>query len=318
MKRWGRSGHAEASCSPESCAYQITVGDIRGNFRLLQRLGMRDAWVRFRLLVHNNIVEQTSTEFWLEVPGGALRSDPDFKDSYILIFTAKNFPSLRESSYSVEQLADHPFYIVTRPGGCTFCLKANVQYSTDMPQSDLNKLTAFNLDCITSFRPCVWLEDVLPVAKQWQLYAHPWAPPAPDHTKDHFTLKPCRIPIWALGRDTKTAIIGDAISTIQQKLEDGNNYEGAGLRVVSSIPDSEWRSGDHLTVLPYPEEPALSEHLMPGKRYIVLLDDYNATGTFVPIKRCGVLDDTPQTRLELNKGFIQRNSYKGPLLGNAP
>lgn len=301
MKRWGRSGHAETACSPESCIYQITVGNIRGNFRL----GMGDAWVRFRLLIHDNIVEQTSAEFWLVVPGD------------VLIFREKNVPSLDESSYFVEQLADHPFYIVTRPGGALGQI-ANVQYSTDIPQSDLNKLTAFNLGCITSFRPCVWLEDVLPVAKQWNLYGHPSAPPAPDHTKDHFTLKPCRIPIWALGRDTKKAITGDAISTVRQKLDDGIYYEGAGLRVVSSIPDSEWRSGDHLTVLPYPVEPALSEHLIPGKRYIVLLDDWDVSATYVRVRRCGVLDDTPQTRLELNKGFIQRNSYKGPLLGNAP
>lgn len=317
MKRWGPAGRAETSCSPESCVYQITVGNMRGNFRLLQRLGMRDAWVRFRFLVHANIVEQTSTEFWLEVPGGALRSGPDYKDRYVLIFTEKNFPSLRVTHYLgvEEQLGDHPFYIVTRPGGCSDCLKADVQYSTDISQSDLNKLTAFNLGCITSFRPCVWLEDVLPAAEQWQLYGYPWAPLAPDH---HFTLKPCRVPIWALGRDTRTAIIGDTISTVQQKLEDGNYYEGVSLRVVSSIPNSKWRSGNHLTVLPYPEEPAMSEHLIPGKRYIVLLDDWNASATYVGIRRCGVLDDTPQTRLELNKGFIQRNSYKGPLLGNAP
>ena len=316
MKRWGRAGHAETSCSPGSCVYQITVGNMRGNFRLLQKLGMRDARLRFRFLVHDNIVEQTSTEFWLEVPGGALRSDPDFKDSYVLIFTEKNFPSLRVTDYLgvEEQLADHPFYIVTHPGGCTFCLKADVQYSTDISQDELSKLTAFNLDCITSFRPCVWLEDLLPVAKRWQLYGYPWAPPAPDH---HFTFKRCRIPIWALGRDTRTAIIGDAISAIQRKGEDGI-YEEAGLRVVSSIPGSEWRSLDHLTVVPFAEEPALSEHLTPGKRYIVLLDNDDASATYVGIKRCGVLDDTPQTRLELNKGFIQRNSYKGPLLGNAP
>ena len=145
MKRWGSSGHAETSCSSESCVYQITVGNMRGNFRLLQKLGMRDAWLRFRFLVHDNIVEQTSTEFWLEVPGGALRSDPDFKDSYVLIFTEKNFPSLRVTDYLgvEEQLADHPFYIVTRPGGCTFCLKADVQYSTDISQDELSKLTAF-------------------------------------------------------------------------------------------------------------------------------------------------------------------------------
>src|SRR5580698_1884803 len=209
MKRWGRAGHAETSCSSESCVYQITVGNMPGNFRLLQKFGMRDAWVRFRFLVHNSVVEQTSTELWLEVPGGALRSDPDFKDSYVLIFTEKNLPSLRDNGYLgiEEQLADHPFYIVTHPGGCTFCLKADVQYSTDISQEEHNKLTAFNLDCITSFRrPCVWLEDVLPVAKQWQRYSYPWAPPAPDHPKDRFTLKPCRIPIWALGRDTRTAI----------------------------------------------------------------------------------------------------------------
>jgi len=130
MKRWGRAGHAETSCSSESCVYQITVGNMPGNFRLLQKFGMRDAWVRFRFLVHNSVVEQTSTELWLEVPGGALRSDPDFKDSYVLIFTEKNLPSLRDNGYLgiEEQLADHPFYIVTHPGGCTFCLKADVQY----------------------------------------------------------------------------------------------------------------------------------------------------------------------------------------------
>ena len=277
MKRWGRAGHAETSCSSESCVYQITVGNMRGNFRLLQRL----VWVRFRFLVHDNIVEQTSTQFWLEVPGD------------VLIFTEENFPSLDDWGLE-EQLADHPFYIVTHTR-----IKADVQYSTDIPQNDLDKLTAFNFDCITSFRPCVEFDDVLPVAKRRQ-------------TRDQFTLMPCRIPIWALGRDARAAIIGDAVSTTETKEEEGT-FENTDLRVVSSMLHSRWMPGDHLLVRAHPGEPLLA----PGKRYIVLLD-YDTSQALTPIKRCGVLDDTPQARQELNRGFIERNSYKGPLLGNAP
>jgi hypothetical protein len=71
----------------------------------------------------------------------------------------------------------------------------------------------------------------------------------------------------------------------------------------------------------------LAEHLAPGKRYVILPreDLYSNPDLYGPLNdtsyepqiglpRCGVQEDAPEVRRELEKGFAQNDNLRGPEL----
>jgi hypothetical protein len=75
-----------------------------------------------------------------------------------------------------EQLAEHPFYAVTRPGGYSFCSIVNVTFTPDTPDPEMRRLITFDLSCITRLRACRYLEDIYPAAENWHLLDRPSPP----------------------------------------------------------------------------------------------------------------------------------------------
>ena len=76
---------------------------------------------------------------------------------YELIATSRATSRLSSDEYLLtysDQLVKHPYYMYTRPGGCSFCLMANVSFTPDSPESEITWLTTFNLACLTNFMPC--------------------------------------------------------------------------------------------------------------------------------------------------------------------
>jgi len=146
----------------------------------------------------------------------------EMNSGYSLIIETKSRQNLLHSNGfdrilgSYEQLADHPYYKVGTPSGCTNCFAAYVVYSTHTPQAEIDRLTDFDFSCFTRFGKCQWLGDLLPVAWEWRLYS--WFEPG-------YTLqmevpeppRPCDIPLWVLGRDYNTVFAVKALSTGQQK-----------------------------------------------------------------------------------------------------
>jgi hypothetical protein len=135
-----------------------------------------------------------------------------------------------------EELAQHPYYKVGRPGGCMInCQIGVVYFSTHTPPAEVERLTSYDFSCFTRFKPCAELEDPLPAAKEWHLYKE-------DELKQSsLPKKPCDIPVWAMARDARYVLSVDAISTkIVKSHEDYGEYhrEVAKVRVVSSLKET--------------------------------------------------------------------------------
>lgn len=157
------------------------------------------------------------------------------------------------------------------------------------------------------------------MAWDWRLYSYF----EPGHTLQMEVPeppRPCDIPIWALGRDYNTVYAVQALSASQQK-KWNSPHEVDRAKIISTLKGASWRNGLLLNVLPYPDSPddpamAIRESLTPGKSYLLVYDDHLADprGLWLQLDRCGVQEDTPEIRRELEKGFAQNDNLRGPEL----
>jgi hypothetical protein len=134
---------------------------------------------------------------------------------------------------------------------------------------------------------------------------------------------PCsNIPVWAQARDTRYVLAVEALSTeIVKSQENHQDYrEVAKVRVVSSLKEpAPWLRGAIVSAgvpswFSAASPPSEDEHLVPGRRYIVFADwnderhDIVTKDSPLWFERCGVLEDTPEIRRELEKGFTQNDT----------
>jgi hypothetical protein len=336
MNRWGTWGHYDGSCTAESCRYEIDLMDASwqswdggrrgiGNWLLRHHapyvlyhwLGGRYAIVHYAFIVQDGTIWRTST--WVNISVAPEFLDKDDFD-YVLIVGAKSKQALRQSEGSGwvlgrdEQLAEHPYYKAGRPGGCEGCLMAGITYSAHTPQSEIVRLTSFDFSCLTRLISCKRPEDLLPVAREWHLYDYldsgyqepPYLLPSP------YT---CNLPLWAVARDAGTVVVVDALSISEAK-ENNHSYELTKVRVDSYLKGaSHWSIGSVINV-------GAAWQMTPGKRYVILPSEFfygipdgsgSATDPIFPF-RCGVQEDTPEVRRELEKGFAQNDNLRGPEL----
>lgn len=188
--KWGKYGHYQGNCNASFCRYTIELDSpelkmttlpprrvwenrffwqtARLFSRLCELLGSRSAVVRTTFVVQDTIVLRKSAVFIYDV-----LSSGDSNGGYSLIATSRATSRLSSDEYLLtysDQLVKHPYYMYTRPGGCTFCLMANVSFTPDTPELEMRWLTTFNLACLTNFMPCRDLEDIYPASEDW----HSW------------------------------------------------------------------------------------------------------------------------------------------------
>jgi len=350
MHRWGAWGHYDGSCTAADCRYEIDLEDASwgawdrqrrstGGWLLRHQtayvmyrwLGGRSALVHFAFVVQDGTIWRTITWVNIAVPPKLLEGE-DY--GYVLIVEARSRQALRPSGTlgdvrgGEDQLAEHPYYKAGRPGGCTSCMMVKVNYSTYTPQSDIVRLTSFDFSCLTRLISCKMPEDLLPAAGAWHLYADPdpsyQAPLTPATAP-----KPCDIPIWVIGRDAVSAFVVEAVPTADQERaayqeeesEDDFESEAASVRIVQQLKGAyAWPPGAVVEANTFPGRrhippPELPEHLTKGKRYILLTsgEDHGEAGALFA-DRCGVQEDTPENRRELEKGFAQNDNLRGPEL----
>jgi hypothetical protein len=238
-----------------------------------------------------------------------------------------------------EQLAAHPFYKAGRPGGCEInCEEAVVTYSTRTPPAEIERLSSFNLACITRLIPCKEVSQVLPAAQVWHLYEEQdlqWKQAEEERGK------PCDIPLWAIARDSRYVLAVEGVSEKfnnvidapldsswqTQKASPTFKEEEAKVKVDEVLKGTPpWSSFSIVTAHPYAgdsDEPGteqVAEHLRPGKRYIVFpigddrRDQRLTKESDLDLDRCGVQEDTPEVRRELEKEFAQNDNLRGPEL----
>lgn len=333
MHRWGAWGHYDGSCTAESCTYSIEMAGLafysphvprhawldwllmHDRFNLYQWFGGRGAAFRASFTVHNGTIWRESTGISVSVPRRRMRREDDFDPT--LSVGAESYQRLHRTLENpfvfmggAEGLAHHPYYKVGRPDGCMInCRIGVVYYSTHTPPAEIERLTSYDFSCFTRFRPCAELEDLLPAAKEWHLYKE-------DELKQRpLPEKACDIPPWALARDARYVLALEALSTKVVK-EGGYDREIAKVRVLSSIKElAPWLPGSIVSA--YPNiSPQQAEHLVPGRRYIVFPvgDDHRdqlvTKDSPLRFEPCGVRDDTPEIRGELEKGFAQNDALR--------
>jgi len=357
MHRWGAWGHYEGSCTAASCKYEIEMDSVdrynpriprhawldwllqHDRLNLYQWFGGRGSGVRASFTVHDGTIWREITAMGVSVPRRRIRTGNYDDFDWNLSVGAVSNQRLRElgfMGYSEDELAQHPYYKVGRPGGCkVLCQMVVAYYSTHTPPAEIERLTSYNFSCFTRFNPCMHVEDLLPAARDWHLYDSEYESgptvlvPKERPLTEYSTPKPppcSKIPVWARARDARYVLAVEALSTKIVKVhEDYGEYlrEVTKVRVVGSLKEpAPWLpeaivSANHLYLV---EGDAVllseTEHMVPGRRYIVFAignDDRISLVTKdspVSFDRCGVQEDTPGIRRELEKGFAQNDTLR--------
>lgn len=232
-----------------------------------------------------------------------------------------------------ESLAGHPYYKVGRPSGCkVLCEIVSVYYSTRTPPAEIERLTSYDFSCFTRFNPCARIVDLLPAAEEWHLYDSEYESsptvlvPKERPLFEYFMPKPppcSSISVWAQARDAGYVLAVEAVSTKTVKVQEDYgefHHEVAKVRIASSLKETApWLPGAIVStnelyweIDSLPSSEAVP--LIPGRRYIVFLnlDDSKlelvTKDTPLSFGRCGVREDTPEVRRELEKGFAQNDT----------
>lgn len=350
MSRWGAWGHYDGSCTAKDCRYsiQLTDGSERAAhrldpkawewlirlhaFTLYRWLGGRYSIINVKFVVQDETIFRTAVFVSVYTPPKFLHPE---EEGYLLIVGAKSQQALSDVEGSghvmgsSDDLAQHPFYKAGRPGGCENCLMVGITYSTHTPQVEIERLTSFDLSCLTRFFSCKMPEDLLPAAKDWHFYHDD-----EQYAIDQKSIQPksCNIPLWALARDSGTVLVVDGVS-ISREQRNGFSNEWAAAKVVTFLKGApRWPIGSMIKILPFGGQMAsppfeLSEHLPPGKRYVILpIEDFygkpirygspdeTTNEPHIGLPRCGVHVDTPEVHRELEKGFAQNDNLRGPEL----
>ncbi len=305
---------------------------VAGIYRLM---GGRFAQFSVGFIVQDGTIWRRSTWLEIELPPKGFHFVPD-EPWGTLNLSAQSRQSLREPDDfnhgnwilgGNEQIADHPNYKSGRPDGCESCLEGDVTYAVQTPPEEYKWLTNYQFDCLTRRNPCQILEDVLPAAKEWHLYEPPFGLPNDQPATPNEGLpQSCRTPLWAIGRDAAEILDVSIISSKRIKSED-SGYEKAGVKLKSVLKGNvAWPPGTMLDVYPYlgdsNNEPTFAaEQLNADQTYLLVLyapldyhkgprPEHEPNTTRLALNRCGVIEDLPQNRIELQKSFALNDDLR--------
>jgi len=350
MKRWGAFGHYDGTCSSTDCSYLISISDsgsvlnkhvydfmeahwpqsysgIRFH-NVYERLGGRQVLMTVGFLVQDSVIERTGNSFQIEVPPHKLRPDDEY--GYELMFFARANDQLSETDRyghgvlgRYDQLARHPYYKVGSPQGCEICMAAHVTYTPYADQAEIQRITSYDLTCITRRRPCLTLPEVLPAAKDWNLY--PWTESEAEEVQNRKETT-CSIPTFVLARDADDVVALQAISSHLVTGKQGapfpedQDIETSDFRVIASLKKkSQYTAGKILTINQihgfYNRPDAPFKFLHPGGHFIffpaVLGSESPKTSS-----SCDLVEDSLQTRAEIKRGLGQLDFLRMPKSGN--
>lgn len=341
MQKWHDYGETDGACNESECAYGIELKDSVQYLldladkkwpdnligfhaqRALERLGAHRSELQVGFIVQDGKIVRSSTAFVVQVPFYvAGPHDLLGVEAQTRSVLRADRPSRFREDWAYgydEQLADHPDYKASSAPGCIRregCEMAEVTYTPFLAPSEIERLTSFNLDCMTRLRSCTTVEDMLPAAKPWDLsetswlFSGPAAPQLPPHA--------CTTTPRVLGRDKEVALEVEAIST-ETKLHPASPYTPAESYETSAVKllrvlkgPAVQRPGETLTVRPFAQTSSyggshLSEHLLPHHRYIVLseVENFHKEENVINSNWCGVIEDTPSALAAVLEGASQ-------------
>jgi hypothetical protein len=347
MQRWGAWGHYDGNCTAADCKYEIHMAGIsdlpyvpshawlywllrHDRLNLYSWFGGRNSAYLASFTVHDGTVWRESTSISVSVPRKRIHSanwghDNDWEDlDQSFSLGAASYQKLRRTDSHGEAflrvgpedtLAGHPYYKVGGPDGCMLnCEVKTIYYSTHTPPAEIQRLTSYDFSCFTRFNPCTEIEDLLPGDREWHSHKE-------ELQQASLPEKLCDVPVWALARDARYVLAIEVLSTEPAK---DQHYlrEVAKVRVVSSLKEpAPWLSGAVVTADIYKwlrdsSPSSEDQHLVPGRRYIVFpigndrRDRLVTKDSPLTFERCGVQEDTPEARRELEDGFAQNDALR--------
>lgn len=298
---------------------------------LYEWFGGRGSRFGVSFTVHEGTIWRQGAYIGVSVPKRRMRRENDFEWS--LSVGAQSYQRLHRTLENpfvymggAEDLAGHPYYKVGRPGGRMInCQVEVVYFSPRTPPSEIKRLTSYNFSCFTRFSPCMHIEELLPAAQEWHLYdsAYESGPtvsaPHPRPLTESYEPISCKdIPAWAIARDSRYVLAVEVLSV--KTVSDGEyHHDVAKMRVISSLKEpAPWSPSAlvsaHLNWEGDGSPSSEVESLLPGKQYIVFAigndqrDQILSEDSPLMFERCGVREDGPEIRRELEKGFAQNDS----------
>ncbi len=349
MHRWGAWGRYDGSCTAASCKYEIQMESIgfansrtprhawldwllaHDRLNVYAWFGGRSAAYLASFTVHDGTIWRTSTAIGVSVPTRRMRSsywghDNDWEDlDRFLSVGAESAQRLRPTLLDgdpflnvgpADTLAGHPYYKVGGPDGCMLnCEIKTAYYSTHTPPAEIGRLTSYNFSCFTRFNPCTEIGDLLPAAQEWHLHRKD------EGKQSSLPERLCDVPVWALARDARY-VLGIEVLSTKTKKNQPYLRKVAKVEVVSSFKEpAPWLPGavvsaDVSSWLKDSSPSSEDQHLILGRRYIVFptgndFRDRRVTkDSPLTFERCGVQEDTPENRRELQEGFAQNDALR--------
>jgi hypothetical protein len=261
------------------------------------------AELRARFAVQDGIVQRKSASFWYVTP----RTIAAAGEASLIAVVRADSHAGGTDEWGWDQLAEHPYFVVTQPGGCTFCLMAKVTFAMDTPNEEENRLLSFNLSCLTDLLPCKYLEDVYPAAEPWHMYdgtvggrpGDPWRQP----TK--VTLGDCKVPLFARGREVDSIVSVTALSEGVRNDPHGES-EWAVVRLDSNIKGSIGRSPGELLNVGLTHRYESSERrfeypMTQGAHFLLIIPGPDLVRKELDLDRCLIVPDSPAARAELTR-----------------
>jgi hypothetical protein len=184
VERWSKWKTSYGpDCERDRCEYSFVVDDSFGHTAEWLCGG---GWVRTRMmfrmanLLHAHLPSATldiqfdkqiltnarirvTTHVPKDVPPGANAEEyfPLFSADYELLVHVQQRLKLDEFYRFREK---HPGHFVARPpDGCEGCVGIDAFYSPEATHQELERLLAFNLSCMTKWKPCEVQNDIAPV-----------------------------------------------------------------------------------------------------------------------------------------------------------
>ncbi len=325
MSRWGRYGHYDGTCDGSFCRYNIELqsplrrlannrfGIYLGNDLLTTLLyplilsveyNGPMAELRTHFAVQDRVVQRKSASFWYVTP----RTIAAAGEASLIAVVRADSHAGGTNEWGWEQLADHPYFVVTRPGGCTFCLMAKITFAMDTPTEEANRLLSFNLSCLTDVLPCKYLEDVYPPAEAWHMYdgavgGRPgdpsWKWPGTESRGD------CKVPLFARGREADSIISVTALSETTAK-DQAEESDRALVRLDSTIKGKIGRSSGEMLdvglVHDYESSKRRFEYPMTtGKSFLLIVPNPDLVTKKLDLDWCLIISDSPEARAELTR-----------------
>ena len=313
MKRWGKWGRYEGSCTEEHCVYRVELQDFSylhlnlfGErppvWMLYQKIGGRPSRVRAEWKVWEGRIVGKSFGVVVEVPSRSGQSPGNEEIGYSLWGSSQSIS--RFPFQYRPQLLLHPNYVIGTPGGCEICLYVYVQFTPDAGPEDVQRLMIFNLNCLNAWHPCRERDDIMPTA--WKQYLAE----LPRWQEDRRVFQNCTVyPLELMGRDSESAAIGEVVSTYNKTVFD-EPLRVARVKLMERLKGAlTWQPGTAQEMniakrAPYQDGERDRTELLPGQRYVFLMEDRTrGPAAQFEVEPCGVIPAIDDNLKAIRRGI---------------